>query len=468
MVFPIAGGTQDTGYDISNSLRFNDNDSARLTREFDQDPTGNRKTFTISCWVKRSNISSNHAVVSASTTNNFNDKIIGFRGDTDGVEVNNIASGNDAIQIITNRKFRDVSSWYHIVVAIDTTQSALADGVKFYVNGTRDTSFSGTPVYNQNATFEIGRSGSTTAIGMMQVNSSQFFDGYLSDFYFIDGQQLAPTEFGETNDNGVWIPKQYTGTFGNNGFKLEFKQTGTSQNSSGIGADTSGNDQHFAVTNLAAIDQTTDTPTNNYATLSIINKFNSPVVAEGALEFDSNSSSGSSLVSTIAPSDGKWYVEVKALTSTIHIGVAEVGLESFNVKGLGASRPTVEYQYGDGSSNNIQIDGSLVDAEAAFTTNDIIGIALNLDDGEVIFYKNGTALNSGTAYNLHTNTTHENTGFAVQTATGSGNTKASFNFGNPAFSISSGNSDANGYGNFEYSVPSGYYALNTKNLAEYG
>tara|TARA_B100000287_G_scaffold424620_1_gene469539 strand:- start:275 stop:1681 length:1407 start_codon:yes stop_codon:yes gene_type:complete len=468
MVFPIAGGTQDTGYDISNSLRFNDNDSARLTREFDQDPTGNRKTFTISCWVKRSNISSNHAVVSASTTNNFNDKIIGFRGDTDGVEVNNIASGNDAIQIITNRKFRDVSSWYHIVVAIDTTQSALADGVKFYVNGTRDTSFSGTPVYNQNATFEIGRSGSTTAIGMMQVNSSQFFDGYLSDFYFIDGQQLAPTEFGETNDNGVWIPKQYTGTFGNNGFKLEFKQTGTSQNSSGIGADTSGNDQHFAVTNLAAIDQTTDTPTNNYATLSIINKFNSPVVAEGALEFDSNSSSGSSLVSTIAPSDGKWYVEVKALTSTIHIGVAEVGLESFNVKGLGASRPTVEYQYGDGSSNNIQIDGSLVDAEAAFTTNDIIGIALNLDDGEVIFYKNGTALNSGTAYNLHTNTTHGNTGFAVQTATGSGNTKASFNFGNPAFSISSGNSDANGYGNFEYSVPSGYYALNTKNLAEYG
>ena len=468
MVFPIVGGTQDTGYDISNSLRFNDNDSARLTREFDQDPTGNRKTFTISCWVKRSNISSNHAVVSASTTNNFNDKIIGFRGDTDGVEVNNIASGNDAIQIITNRKFRDVSSWYHIVVAIDTTQSALADGVKFYVNGTRDTSFSGTPVYNQNATFEIGRSGSTTAIGMMQVNSSQFFDGYLSDFYFIDGQQLAPTEFGETNDNGVWIPKQYTGTFGNNGFKLEFKQTGTSQNSSGIGADTSGNDQHFAVTNLAAIDQTTDTPTNNYATLSIINKFNSPVVAEGALEFDSNSSSGSSLVSTIAPSDGKWYVEVKALTSTIHIGVAEVGLESFNVKGLGASRPTVEYQYGDGSSNNIQIDGSLVDAEAAFTTNDIIGIALNLDDGEVIFYKNGTALNSGTAYNLHTNTTHGNTGFAVQTATGSGNTKASFNFGNPAFSISSGNSDANGYGNFEYSVPSGYYALNTKNLAEYG
>jgi len=475
MVFPIAGGTQDTGYDISNSLRFNDNDSARLTREFDQDPTGNRKTFTISCWVKRSNISSNHAVVSASTTNNFNDKIIGFRGDTDGVEVNNIASGSDALQIITNRKFRDVSSWYHIVVAIDTTQSALADGVKFYVNGTRDTSFSGTPVYNQNATFEIGRSGSTTAIGMMQVNSSQFFDGYLSDFYFIDGQQLAPTEFGETNDNGVWIPKQYTGTFGNNGFKLEFKQTGTSQNSSGIGADTSGNDQHFAVTNLAAIDQTTDTPTNNYATLSIINKFNSPVVAEGALEFDSNSSSGSSMVSTIAPSDGKWYAEAKVAPAAsagavvaVSIGVSEVGKESFNVKGQGASRPNVGYNYGDNINTNVEIDGSLVDTESQYRAGDIVGIALNLDDGEVTFYLNGTAINSGTAYNLHTNSTHGNTGFSVQTHTSSGNQIVSYNFGNPAFSISSGNSDANGYGNFEYSVPSGYFALNTKNLAEYG
>jgi hypothetical protein len=475
MVFPIAGGTQDTGYDISNSLRFNDNDSARLTREFDQDPTGNRKTFTISCWVKRSNISSNHAVVSVSTTNNFNDKIIGFRGDTDGVEVNNIASGSDALQIITNRKFRDVSSWYHIVVAIDTTQSALADGVKFYVNGTRDTSFSGTPVYNQNATFEIGRSGSTTAIGMMQVNSSQFFDGYLSDFYFIDGQQLAPTEFGETNDNGVWIPKQYTGTFGNNGFKLEFKQTGTSQNSSGIGADTSGNDQHFAVTNLAAIDQTTDTPTNNYATLSIINKFNSPVVAEGALEFDSNSSSGSSMVSTIAPSDGKWYAEAKVAPAAsagavvaVSIGVSEVGKESFNVKGQGASRPNVGYNYGDNINTNVEIDGSLVDTESQYRAGDIVGIALNLDDGEVTFYLNGTAINSGTAYNLHTNSTHGNTGFSVQTHTSSGNQIVSYNFGNPAFSISSGNSDANGYGNFEYSVPSGYFALNTKNLAEYG
>ena len=166
MVFPIAGGTQDTSYEIENSLRFNDDDSARLSREFTQDPTGNRKTFTISCWVKRSNLSSNQAVVSASTTNNFNDKIIGFRS-SDAVEVNNIASGSDAIQIITNRLFRDVSAWYHIVVAIDTTQSAIADGVKFYVNGVGDTevvstnSLTGTIKNNNSLTMGNRADGST-------------------------------------------------------------------------------------------------------------------------------------------------------------------------------------------------------------------------------------------------------------------------------------------------------------------
>ena len=246
MVFPILGAnTESAAYEISNSVRLNDNDNARLSREFDQDPTGNRKTFTISCWVKRSLLTSNQTVVSASTTNNFYDKIIGFRSTYDQIEVNNVASGSDAIQIITNRFFRDVAAWSHIVVAIDTTQSSLADGVKFYVDGVRDTDFDGTPVYNQNATFEIGRNGSTTAIGMLQLNTTQFFDGYISEFFFIDGQQLDPTYFGKTDINGVWIPKDYDGTYGNNGFRLEFKQTGTSQNSSGIGADTSGNDQHF-------------------------------------------------------------------------------------------------------------------------------------------------------------------------------------------------------------------------------
>ena len=127
MVLPILGAnTESAAYEISNSARFVDDASGHLTREFDQDPTGNRKTFTLSFWVKRSGLDVNQAVVSASTTNNFNDKVVGFRS-TDAIEVNNVASGSDAIQIVTNRLFRDVSAWYHIVVGIDTTQSSLAD-----------------------------------------------------------------------------------------------------------------------------------------------------------------------------------------------------------------------------------------------------------------------------------------------------------------------------------------------------
>jgi hypothetical protein len=460
MVFPVIGGDgKPTGYEIDNSLRFNNGDNPKLAFTPSSAVVAERKTFTISCWVKRGNISTVHYLWEMGGNDNATDRFFARFDASDKLKI----SDSGTIYRETNRLFRDPSAWYHIVVALDTTDGTADNRVKVYVNGVQETSFatSNNPGQNDQKGFSDD---SEHTIGRTGIDNGFSFDGYMADFNAVGGSQLAPTSFGETNDNGVWIPKKYTGSYGTNGFFLEFQQTGTSANSSGIGADTSGNDNHFTPTNLAATDITTDTPTNNFATLNIVNKYASPVVAEGALEYDSNSSSGSSLVSTIAPSNGKWYVEVKALTSTMHIGVSEVGLEAFNVKGQGATRPNINYQYGGG----VEIDGSIIDNEATFTSNDILGFALNLDDGELIIYKNGTALNSGTAYNLHTNTTHGNTGFSVQTATGSGNTKASFNFGNPAFSISSGNADANGYGNFEYAPPSGYYALCTKNLAEYG
>jgi hypothetical protein len=461
MVFPVIGGDgKPTGYEIDNSLRFNEAGAAELT--ITPSSAGNRRVFTFSCWVKRSGIS-NRGVLFRT----------GGSGDSQIFEFifhqsDYIMLGLATVNVIeTNALFRDPSAWYHIVLAVDTTDGTASNRVKLYVNGQQNTSWSVTNLPSQNHDYGIGRASTEHTIGASQ-DGGDPFEGYMADVHYIDGIQYAASDFGETNDNGVWIPKKFTGSFGSNGFKLEFQQTGTSQNSSGIGADTSGNDNHMAVNNLTATDVTTDTPTNNFATLNPINGFSTvstlPVTTEGNLQFDSNSSNAASLVSTIAPSNGKWYVEVKALTSTTHIGVSEVGLEAFNVKGQGASRPNINYQYGGG----VEIDGSIIDNEATFTSNDILGFALNLDDGELIIYKNGTALNSGTAYNLHTNTTHGNTGFSVQTATGSGNTKASFNFGNPAFAISSGNADANGYGNFEYSVPSGYFALCTKNLAEYG
>jgi len=376
---------------------------------------------------------------------------------------NNIASTQ--FYKTTTAALRDPSAWYHIVFAIDTTDATAADRYKVYVNGTRLTDFVNDQNPAENEALKLSSVTNQPIKVFCSNDEDAYLSGYVADYNYIDGTTLDPTYFAETDaDTGIWIPKSYTGGHGTNGFKLEFKQTGTSANASGIGADTSGNNHHLTVANLAAIDINTDTPTNNFATLNLISKFLACLITEGNLLYDSNSTGGSAAVSNIAPAKGKWYVEVLAVTSTIHIGVSEVGLINFNEKGQGASRPNINYAYGGG----VSIDEGTADSEASYDADDIIGILLNLDDGEVIFQKNGTSVNSGTAYNLHANTTHGNTGFSVQTATGSGNTKASFNFGNPAFAISSGNADANGYGNFEYAVPSGYYALCTKNLAEYG
>lgn len=452
--------TLDSGYDISNSLVQYGTDQY-LRRTF---TAGSRTTFTISFWLKRGNISTSDMNIFDAYKDDNNRAFVYFV-DND-LRIFGKSSATTYIDVLTDRKFRDPNAWYHFVVAFDTTQGTETNRIKVYVNGVQETSFSTYSVLHNYATF-FNDNTRTQTIGTREDSGGEegFYDGYISEVHYIDGAQKVATDFGETNDDGVWIPIKYTGgSYGTNGFFLEFKETGTGADSSSIGADTSGEGNHLQPVNHSALHTGPDTPTNNFSTLNSVNKFYSPVVTKGNLDYDSNSSSGSAMVSSIAPSTGKWYVEVKALTSTIAIGVSEVGLDSFRSKGQGASRPNINYAYG----GSVTIDEGSADSEASFTTNDIIGLALNLDDGELIIYKNGTALNSGTAYNLHTNTTHGNTGFSVQTHTGSGNTKASFNFGNPKFTISSSNADANGYGSFEYAVPTGYYALNTKNLAEYG
>ena len=476
MVFPVVGGDgKPTGYDIDNSLRFNDGDSAQLSREFSADPD-TRKKFTISFWVKRGELGSDNAVFGARTTANFWSRL--HFDSSDRIRLQNVASGSTDIEFEASHKLRDPSAWYHIVFAVDTTQSAISDGVKLYINGTRITDTSSTN-YSQNATFEFARNGTTNYIGRDDENSS-FFDGYISEFYYVDNQQLAPTSFGETNDNGVWIPIDAKDdiTFGANGFYLEFKQTGTSQNSSGIGADTSGNDEHFAVANLAAIDVTTDTPTNNFCTWNPLDAASniSGRFSEGNMDVDvpgNNVVSGAEAngcLSTIQFSKGKWYFEMKyeyganGFQDTAGIGLIRTDT-GFSIRGSTDTRNFSDnvFYYVDGPKT---IDGTHTSYGDAWTQNDIIGVAANLDDDEVYFYKNGTIQNSGTAISK----TFGDGFYSIANFHGSSNGGALFrlNTGNPSFSISSGNSDANGYGNFEYSVPSGYYAICTKNLAQYG
>ena len=261
VTIPGPSGEVKESYEISNSLRFNDGDSPQLNLANEGTVTNN-KIFTYSVWIKKSSIeSANQSIISAESGNNRAQLL--FR-----------SSSNDAIRIVetsdayssfntlltTASLFRDPSAWYHIVLSYDSTDGTAGDRVKIYVNSVLQT-LSGTTA-DSNFTTPFNEESYNLDIG--HLNNSEFLDGHMSDAHFIDGQALTPTSFGETNDNGVWIPKRYTGSYGLNGFKLEFKQTGTSTNSSGIGADTSGNDRHFAVSNLAATDVTEDTPTNNF------------------------------------------------------------------------------------------------------------------------------------------------------------------------------------------------------------
>jgi len=472
MVFPIVGGDgKPTGYEIDNSLRFDNPDDPNLSTTFSS--AGNRRTFTISAWIKKGDTSADRTLIGQGGTSTGNPRGLIFVGSTLRFTSNTTGSSTEA-DVETNAKLRDHSAWYHLVVAVDTTQGTAANRIKLYINGEQQTSLATATYPDQN--FQMNWNNNVLhTVGRYPNNDAYHMDGHISEFYFIDGTQYAASNFGETDDNGVWIPKDASGdlTFGTNGFYLEFKQTGTGTNSSGMGADTSGNDNHLAVNNLAALDVTVDTPTNNFCTLNPISYPSALVtnLGDGNLELLTTDSPYGAVPATFGLTNGKWYWEIKVNSSSDYDRIGLVGTEvpittsfDFGAANLGGGDKTnLSYKSNDGKTRK---DGTDANYGNTYTSGDIIGVAYNADDGDIYFYKNGTVQNSGTA--AYTNLD----GLTLMPAVGDGVGNASgqyfCNFGNPTFSISSGNADANGYGNFEYAVPSGYYAICTKNLAEYG
>jgi len=465
---PLILGTnsiKDTGFDVTNSCRFNDGSSDSLTKTFSGDGTSH-DIGTVSVWLKRGELSAEQGIFTAGSSNrNF------IRIESGGQLT--FRSVADSFHLQTNQVFRDPSAWSHIVIAFDTTQGTASNRVKFYHNGSQITSF-GTETYpSQNQDIKLG-AGELNAIGKDSEQTNPLYDGYMAEFVYIDGQQLAPTSFGEFDEDSptIWKPKDVSGlTFGTNGFYLDF------ENASSLGADASGNGNNFTVNNLTSIDQSTDTCTNNFATWNPLDNFyGGASFSEGNLYLTSGASNESFNLSTIGISQGKWYFEVKT-----------VDVNGNNYVGVSHSSPdaTTDWLGNNSYSWGYRSDGTVLNSASSvggtwssYTDNDIIGVALDLDNNKLYFSKNGTWQNSG-------NPTSGSTGTGAVSITDPSNTTSGFyffgagdkessssqfsaNFGSPAFSISSGNSDGNGYGNFEYSVPSGYYALNTKNLAEFG
>jgi len=464
---PLILGTnsiKDTGYNVDNSVRFDDGSGDELTRSQGSSPSS-RRLFTFSAWVKRSSLNSGGSDPNMQFFSQHNDTSdrMDFRfqsGDT-------IDFRNDSprCRITTSRLFRDVSAFYHICLRVDTTQSTASNRIRLYINGVQETSFSSEDYGDQND--DLITNASTFDVGDDSFGTSHF-DGYMCEVVYCDGQSLDPTSFGEFDSDSpnIWKPIDVSGlTFGTNGFYLDFK------NASNLGADVSGNSNNFTVNNLTSIDQSTDTCTNNFCTLSTT--LNTDInYSEGALKGVKASGDGNQRQwgSTFAVNSGKWYWECKnEASSTNHWYIGIIDAESIPHSMTNFPGDTTKSYGIRGSDGHKLYNASASSYGSAISNGDVVMIALDLDNKKIWFGENGTFFNSGDpagGSNEAFDITDGDFYMPSFTSTGGGGEGWFCNFGSPAYSITSGNADGNGFGNFEYAPPSGFLSLCSKNLGE--
>ena len=476
---PLILGTnsiKDTGYNVANSCRFETNTYMTKTAT-----SGNTKTLTISFWVKRVSLGavpsgsnqfpmsfyqdSNNRISIAFTTNNTFTVYAGV-------------SGSTKLYFETNRRFKDISAWMHFVIKIDTTQSTESNRFKLYINGVEETSFSIStyPSLNDDVTINTN-----IYVGVYDTTNN-FYHGYLAEVVYIDGTALDQSSFGEFDSDSpnIWKPIDVSGlTFGTNGFYLDF------EDASNLGNDANGGTD-LTEYNLATTDQSTDTCTNNFATLNPFDKGYSGTItlSEGNLVTESSSGAGDyGLRSTIGVSQGKWYFECKTVSSNT-IGILKMNdrLE-FSMMDNSPNTDVYGIQRYNDSKTNLYNDGTFVSQNTAmwggFSSSNVISVALDLDNGKIFFAKDGDFKDTSGNTGDPANGTNPTLTIASYTADvdfwgfytelrGNDADGTQVNFGNSPFTISSGNSDSKGFGNFEYSVPSGFFSICTKNLSEFG
>jgi hypothetical protein len=435
-------------YDVNNSLRFRSSASAYLNRT--PASAGNRKTWTWSAWVKRGALGSDYGIFSAGT--NSSNAIDAFEFNSSNQI--RLYSYNSAylFQYVTTAVYRDPSAWYHIVVAVDTTQATAGNRVKLYVNGQQVTVFSTQTDPTQNSDCNFFNTASLHAIGATY-NNSRFLDSYIAEQYFIDGSAKAASDFGETDaTTGVWKPKAYTGTYGTNGFYLKFSDIATTSGSNaGLGKDFSGNTNYWTTNNISVTSGVTydamkDSPTNtsatvaNYCVINTLNRGGGTVSDGNLLEVipAASGTAGKGAGGTIAASSGKWYAEFVGTVNN-NFGVGVMGMEN-TTQDLFTTG--VCYYSVNGQK---YVSGVNTSYGATFTTNDIIGVALDIDGGTVTFYKNNTSQGAITLPSLPSSgwRFHVSNGTSLNTQT------YAANFGQRPFA---------------YTPPTGFVALNTYNL----
>ena len=476
----VASATASTGYTVDNSCRFDRGSSDYLSRT--NGSAGNRRTFTISFWIKIAEDYSNAPYIFGTSTSTTN--ITDIYYSNTGAIAMEAYTGAWSLRLTSDPLLRDISAFYHICYAVDTTQATETDRVKLYINGVQST-FNSSPYKvfpSQDLELPYNQDTGGVTINCQANYNAEFMSAYYSEFCMIDGSALAPTSFGEFDEDSptIWKPIDVSGlTFGDNGFYCNFSD------SADLGADSSGNSNDFTVTNLAATDQTTDTPTNNFCTMNPLDNFYAGATfSEGNCKIVTASSTRTWVRSTFGVDTGKWYWEQRLTVESTDsaeddvVGIVDratttalLSLDSSaSCPGLVLRENGKIFTYLSGSSGHTV-------GWNEFEEDDIVMVALDLDNNKIYFGTNGTWGNSS-------DPAGDSNGFAITHASSGGHDGVFYcavsilnnnssntwevNFGNPSFTISSSNADADGYGNFEYAVPSGYYALCTKNLAEYG
>ena len=440
-------------YQVGKSLRFNNPDSAHLARAIST--ASNRRTFTISIWAKRAILGTSHQIMGARDGSTFslfyfsNHRLLFY----------SLAGGNE-YQAATNALFRDNSAWYHIVLAVDTTQGTQSNRVKIYVNGVQQ-SLSGSD-YPENFDSSIN-STIEQQIGR-QSTGADHYDGLFAEMHFVDGAALAPTSFGEFGIYGEWKPIDCKDdlTYGTHGFYLDFASSGVgTASSSTVGADRSGNDNHYTSTNVAATDQMLDSCTNNFATYDEkVRRANltNPTYSEGNLRMVHPNLSGNAGfgVSTIGVKSGKYYVEILAEDVVTNFGIGIATMLQWN--GDGNRNSYIKYK----SDGDIKKYTNTQSSEASYTDGDILAIAFDITNLTVAFYKNNALQDTVSSIDAGFEDTYY---VLVQAST---NDKHIANFGQDSSfageKTAQGNSDGNGIGDFYYTPPSGFLALCAKNL----
>jgi hypothetical protein len=427
-------------YQIQNSLRFRASNSAYLSRSFGS-PTSNIK-WTWSGWIKRGALGSQQIFCGGDGSSNNFFAVTYTASDT--IQISQIASGAYNVQMATTAVFRDPSAWYHLVVIYDSANATSTDRIQIYVNNSRQTVSYSTGPFGASTACQWNVSGRTHYLRRLDY-AALYGDMYAANETFVDGQALTPSSFGQTDAaTGAWVPKAYSGTFGTNGFFLQFKDAASTTT---IGYDTSGNSNNFTTSGISVtagttFDQMTDTPTLNYCTFSSIDQVGGTNTLTAGLDITTSAGAISAALGTIYVSTGKWYWEFTAngVAGITQVGVAKAPVGTISTNGPGQSANAYVYLSNGTKGNN----NSFPAYGATYTTNDVIGVGLDMDAGTLTFYKNNAS--QGQAYSGLTGDFAAIVGDTGAAATISG----SINFGQRAFS---------------YTPPSGFKALNTANLS---